>query len=62
MEYIKELEKQLESIKLDKQKHVIANRWEVAAACRDIEVLLENMLERAKEKLKPRRHDTNRSK
>lgn len=50
MEYIRELEFQLERIKLSKQRHVIANRWEMAAACRDVEVYLEGKIKEAKEK------------
>ena len=51
MEYIRELEFHLERIKLSKERHVIGNRWEMAAACRDIEVYLEASLTVAKRKL-----------
>ena len=51
MEYIKELEYHLERIKLNKQRHVIANRRDAAAACREIEVYLQGKLEEAKRKL-----------
>ena len=51
MEYIKELEYHLERIKLNKQRHVIGNRWEAAAACRDLEIHLQGKLEEAKQKL-----------
>lgn len=50
MEYIEELEKQLDIIKLDKLTHVKANNWEKAAACRDIEVYLQGKIKEAKEK------------
>ena len=44
MEYIKELER----IKLNKERHTIGNRWENAAACRDLELYLQGRLEEAK--------------
>lgn len=51
MEYIKQLQEDLERVITNKLTHVKENNWERAAACRDIEIYLQSRLEEAIEKV-----------
>ena len=50
MEYIKQLQEDLERAITNKLAYVKENNWERAAACRDMELYLQSRLEEAKKR------------